>query len=486
MALNSKRKSAILLGWHGYQMDNILLIDYGSTYTKVTAVNVSESRLLGCASAYTTVDTGVGEGLENALMELERQTGKLEFHKRLACSSAAGGLRMVAIGLVPELTAKAASMASMGAGAKIVGLYSYELTEDDAAEITATSPDILLLTGGTDGGNSKCVLHNAEMLASVAGEFPIIVAGNRSGGHEAMRLLAHHRAYLCENVMPSIGELNIEPARKLIREIFLERIVRAKGLDGDMGLSADKGPGSGGKPGGRAPDYSVLMPTPAAVLTATQLLAAQTGNLVAIDVGGATTDVYSITDGAPRGAGVIYKGLPEPFAKRTVQGDIGMRYSAQGIVEAAGISRIAKLAGLSEETVSGHVEYLTEHTDTLPETSGQKALDFALAAAAIETATLRHAGSLEEAYTATGRVYIQTGKDLSDVVKIVLTGGALIHAEKQADLAAYALYSDREPQSLRPKKAEVLIDKNYILASMGLLCGYSQPAAIEIIKTALT
>ena len=98
-------------------MENILLIDYGSTYTKVTAVDVSESKLLGCASAYTTVSTGVDEGLASALSELERLTGKLEFHKRLACSSAAGGLRMVAIGLVPELTAKAASMASMGAGA---------------------------------------------------------------------------------------------------------------------------------------------------------------------------------------------------------------------------------------------------------------------------------------------------------------------------------------------------------------------------------
>jgi len=486
-------------------MENILLIDYGSTYTKVTAVDVSKPRLLGCASAYTTVSTGVGEGLVSALMELEQQTGKLEFHKRLACSSAAGGLRMVAIGLVPELTAKAASMASMGAGAKIVGLYSYELTEDDVAEITAKSPDILLLTGGTDGGNAKCVLHNAEMLAGATGEFPIIIAGNRSSGHEAMRLLAHRRAYLCENVMPSIGELNIEPARKLIREIFLERIVRAKGLDGGRKSGSGEKPGNGREPGGAgkhssgkntvdgrnpvgaaAPDHSVLMPTPAAVLTATQLLAARIGDLVAIDVGGATTDVYSITDGAPRGAGVIYKGLPEPFAKRTVEGDIGMRYSAQGIVEAAGISRIAKLAGLSEEMASEYVEYLTEHTDALPETSRQKALDFALAAAAIETATLRHAGSLEEVYTATGRAYIQTGKDLSGVGQIILTGGAMIHAEKQADLAAFALYSDRGPQSLRPKKAKVLVDKNYILASMGLLCGYSQPAAIEIMKSALT
>jgi len=105
-------------------MNPVLLVDYGSTYTKVVAVDVMKPRLLGCASAYTTVETDVREGFEHALAELERQTGKLEFQKRLACSSAAGGLRMVASGLVPELTAKAASLAAMGAGAKIVGLYS--------------------------------------------------------------------------------------------------------------------------------------------------------------------------------------------------------------------------------------------------------------------------------------------------------------------------------------------------------------------------
>jgi len=101
-------------------MENILLVDFGSTYTKVVAVDISQSRLLGCASAYTTAATDVVEGLDSALERLARQVGVLEYHKRLACSSAAGGLRMIACGLTPELTAKAASMAVMGAGAKII------------------------------------------------------------------------------------------------------------------------------------------------------------------------------------------------------------------------------------------------------------------------------------------------------------------------------------------------------------------------------
>ena len=440
-------------------MENILLIDYGSTFTKVVAVEVSKPKLLGCASAVTTVNTDVNEGLKTALLELEKQTGKLKYQKQLACSSAAGGLKMVVSGLVPDLTAKAASLASMGAGAKVIGLYSYELTEDDIAEITEKSPDIFLLTGGTDGGNKKCILHNAKMLAEAAGDFPVIVAGNRNCAREVMLILAHRRVYLCDNVMPALNVLNIEPARKMIRDIFLERIVHAKGLNS-----------------------GVIMPTPAAVLAAVQLLASDIGDLMAIDVGGATTDVYSISDGAPRGVNIINKGLPEPFAKRTVEGDIGMRYSAQGIPEAAGIKRISELVGLPEITVTEKIRYLSENTGVLPETNENKALDFALAAMAIETATLRHAGSLEEVYTSSGRTYIQTGKDLTDVRTMIMTGGVLLNTNRQKELVEYALYSDKHPQSLRPKKAKLLVDKQYILASMGLLSGYTPDAALKIMK----
>jgi len=440
--------------------ENVLLIDFGSTYTKVIAVETSEPKLLGNASAYTTIKTDVNEGLENALKELSKQTGIRKFHKRIACSSAAGGLRMVTCGLVPDLTAKAATMASMGAGAKVVGLYSYELTEDDIKEITDTSPDILLLTGGTDGGNKKTILHNAKMLADAFGDFPIIVAGNRNSSREIMEILKNRRTYQCENVMPAIGTLNIEPARQLIREIFLERIVEAKGLS-----------------------EVVLMPTPAAVLVATQLLAKELGDMLVIDVGGATTDIYSISDGSPQNAGVIYKGLPEPYTKRTVEGDIGMRYSASGIIEAAGLKRVADLAKSSEETVSEHVKHLTKHTETLPKTNEEKNLDFSLAASAIETATIRHAGSIEEVYTSSGRALVQSGKDLTNIKTIVMTGGALLNSKRQSELVEHALYNDMLPQSLRPKKAKLLIDKHYILAAMGLLSSHAPKAAIEIMKS---
>ena len=125
-------------------MEPVLLIDFGSTYTKLTAVDADGARILGTASAYTTVETDVTLGLEQALANLEQVTGPLAFTQRYACSSAAGVLRMIASGLVPELTAEAARQASLGAGAKVLKTYAFQLTQDDAAEIAALNPDIFL------------------------------------------------------------------------------------------------------------------------------------------------------------------------------------------------------------------------------------------------------------------------------------------------------------------------------------------------------
>ena len=161
-------------------MKAVLLIDFGSTMTKVTAVDVETEEILGTSQSYTTIETDIINGLNNAVKLLKEKIGDVTFVEQYACSSAAGGLRMVAIGLVPELTAKAARQASLGAGAKVIKTYSYELTESDLAEIDEINPDICLLTGGTDGGNKENIVFNAKMLARSQGKFPIIIAGNRN------------------------------------------------------------------------------------------------------------------------------------------------------------------------------------------------------------------------------------------------------------------------------------------------------------------
>jgi uncharacterized protein (TIGR01319 family) len=275
--------------------------------------------------------------------------------------------------------------------------------------------------------------------------------------------------------MPRFGVLQVEPTQQQIRQIFLNRIIQAKGLSRAAELLSD-----------------IMMPTPSAVLQAMDLLAQGRGeepgigDLVAVDVGGATTDVYSIADGMPEHMNTVYKGLPEPFSKRTVEGDIGMRYSVQGIVDAAGIQRVAQLAGLSKERVEEMVSLLKAHPDTVPNNDPElEALDFALASLAIEEAVTRHAGTMEETYTMLGLTYVQSGKNLTNVKQIVVTGGSLIHTRRTAEIAAHALYDPAHPGSLRPKTADIWVDRTYILAAMGLLSIHYPETALRIMKKEL-
>lgn len=453
-------------------MKPVLLIDFGSTYTKLTAVDMETESLMGTAQAYTTVQTDINEGLKQGLALLQKETGPLAFQETYACSSAAGGLRMITVGLVPDLTSKAAKMASLGAGAKMLKVYSFELTEEDVEEIGEARPDIILLVGGTDGGNTECILHNSKMLAALPRSHPIIIAGNRSVAKQCAKNLEGFETFVCENVMPRLGTLNIGPAQNCIRELFLRRIVQAKGLSEASELLTE-----------------IIMPTPAAVMQAVELLAGGCegekgiGELVAVDVGGATTDVYSIAAGLPASDMTFYKGLPEPYAKRTVEGDIGMRYSIHGILEAAGMERIRGLSGLPGERVKALTDHLARNTDIVPDGNEElESLDYALASMAIETAVARHAGTLEETYTVLGKAYVQQGKDLREVSQIIVTGGSLIHTKRTGEIASHALYSTADPMSLRPKAADIRVDRHYILAAMGLLSTRYPKTALRIMK----
>lgn len=457
-------------------MNAILLIDFGSTYTKVTAVDTESEEILGTASSYTTVETDINNGLNDALKKLFEKTGEIEFKERLACSSAAGGLKMVTSGFVKNLTAEASRLASLGAGAKVVGVYSYELTEDDIVEIDEKRPDIILLTGGTDGGNTECIIKNAQMLSTLKSDCPVVIAGNRAAAKKCAEILSKdgREVHVEKNVMPVFSELCIEPAQNAIRDIFLKRIVKARGLSEASELIS-----------------GIIMPTPSAVQQAMVLLADGTenepgiGELVAVDLGGATTDVYSVAEGFPQNPSTVLKGLHEPRVKRTVEGDIGMRYSIHGIAEAAGLHEISLLTGLSEEKCSEMIDYLSEHTDEVPTTDEFKRLDRALASLAIETAVKRHSGTLEQVYTPMGLAYAQEGKDLSAVTNLVATGGALIHSDCPKEVAAFAQAKANDLASLRPKQARVLVDKKYILAAMGLLSEHYSDVALRIMKKEL-
>ena len=449
-----------------------LLIDFGSTYTKLRAIDLESGAILGTGQGPSTVRTDVNQGLDAALADLEKHLSVLpEFTHRLASSSAAGGLRMVTVGLVKELTAEAARRAALGAGAKLSGTFAYRLTQGDLAEIEGLAADILLLAGGTDGGNAEVVLHNAGVLAGSAIEGPVIYAGNRSAADEVRALLeaGGKTVVVAENVMPEFNVLNIEPARAAIRKIFIDRIVHAKGIDRAAGRFD-----------------SVLMPTPAAVLEGARLLAQGTethdglGDLVVVDIGGATTDIHSIAKGDPARDGVILHGLPEPFAKRTVEGDLGMRHNARAIVDLAGAAAIAADAGLDEAAVARHLDAIDADVERLPKAPDEHAFDRALARAAVHQAVARHAGRVKVMQTVTGPATMQEGKDLSEVETVIGTGGALAHGSDPAGVLAAALADPADPGSLRPRAPRFLIDGEYLLYAVGLLAEAAPEAALKL------
>lgn len=450
----------------------LLLIDFGSTYTKLTAVDLKDLRIAGTADSITTVDTNVMKGLNNALKILKSKIGyAIRFKEKIASSSAAGGLRMVAVGLVPELTAEAARLAALKAGAKVVGVFYYKLSESDLDTINNLSPDIILLAGGTDGGNKECIIHNAGILGRLQLDVPIVLAGNSYAASEAETILTSFgkEVYVTDNVLPNLKDLNVEPAREIIRRIFIKKIIYAKGID-------------------KAQEFidGIIMPTPAAVLEAAKLLADGTceeeglGDLIVVDVGGATTDTHSINKGLSSYPNVIYKGLPQPYAKRTVEGDLGVRYNAPNLITMVEESELEEIKSCFD--ISSWVEYLNKSVGALPDTKEKVLLDQIMARKAVEIAVGRHAGTLETVHMPGATRIFQRGKDLTNIKYIIGTGGPIIHSDNPLDILKGCLLKEGEKGLLKPTNPKFLLDKKYILASMGLIADKYPLEALKIMK----
>lgn len=452
-----------------------MLVDFGSTFTKVTVVDIAKEKILGRAQTPTTVEEDITIGFKNAVKKIEETTCLTvnQFDKILACSSAAGGLRMIVIGLVPELTVEAAKRATLGAGAIVIGTYSFELTQKDLNEIVSLNPDIILLSGGTDGGDKNVIVHNAKMLATAKLDVPIIIAGNRVVSGEVYENLkkAGKTVRITDNVMPELDRLEVLKVREIIREIFVSHIIKAKGLHKVKKYLDD-----------------IVLPTPAAVLSAAELLSQGTeeesgiGGLIVVDVGGATTDIHSVSLGEPSKSDVIVKGLPEPYIKRTVEGDLGIRYNAANIIEKAGWSYIIKETGLSKEIIEKRIEQITENVNTISTNSEGKILDQVLAKFAVKTAMERHAGIIKQVYTPNGEVSVQYGKDLTKVSKIIGCGGIFCYGNDQYSILNSALFDPENPWSLKAKEAELFVDKEYIMAHMGLIASKHPTKALRILK----
>ena len=446
-------------------MDNIkILIDFGSTYTKVVAVDLQKIEIAAAARVPSTVETDITSGLEESLKIIGEKARISDIDKKeaLACSSAAGGLRMVCSGFVPELTSKAANLAALGAGAKVIKNFSYKLTSDEVKEIESIAPDILLLSGGTDGGDDGVILHNARMLAQTGKAITnIIVAGNKTTYDDLKNIFKNSgkNVIYTKNVMPEIGVLDVAPCNKEIRDLFMKNIIQAKGIAKARAIIKD-----------------VIMPTPSAVLEAAKLLASDKkyfGEVMVIDPGGATTDVHSIAKGLPARQDIMVVGLPEPYEKRTVEGDLGMKYN---------LDRLTELAAAKE--TPPHFAAVVErfHKGKLPETSEEYTCHLLLSCLMVEVAVGRHCGRLEVIYTPNGERMIQHGKDLTGIKSVIGTGGPVIFSQNPRKILEGVLFRPDNPYILKPKKPNFYLDTEYILYAVGLLAQSEPGKALQLAK----
>jgi len=467
-------------------MQLALLVDFGSTYTKIAAVDLGEEEVIGWAQASSTVDTDMTLAYEEAFSEVKAQLGNkdIDFDYRLCCSSAAGGLRIVCSGLVPSLTSKAAMFAGCSAGGKVIGCYSYELSDYEKAQIEELKPDIVMLVGGTDGGDKKTIINNAKLLATTRLRCPFIMAGNKSASAEVEAILeaGGKDVIVTDNVLPELHRLNIPPVQESIERAFMGRIINGKGLEKAKSLVSPR-----------------IIPTPLAVFNAAQILAKGTereeglGELVVIDVGGSTTDVNSMSQGKSAEANVIEHGIPEPFAKRTVEGDLGVRSSASivaGFIDQEKLEEISAHAVFAMPALADireMADFVTANTDHVPQAKEEGLINEVLAFICVDLAMTRHAGKMELIYSPSGeKVFLKSGKDLRGIKKVIGTGGVFAHEYNHNFILQGVRAAGHQPLPvLKPEAPEFYVDRDYIFYGMGLLSEVFPDKALRILKRSL-
>lgn len=431
-------------------------VDVGSTFTKATLVDLDAGTVVGLAEHRTTFETDVLDGVDACVAALDAHDVPV-----LVCSSAGGGLRIAVVGAEELVTAEAGRRVALSSGGKVVAVVAAAARGfgvDDLAE-----PDVVLLTGGTDGGNTEVVVAAARTLHASGWRGPVVVAGNADAADEVVAVLAGLPVVVADNVVPQIGVLRPEGARAAIREVFLSHVIGGKQLsardDGEAFVSLVRGA------------------TPDVVLTGVEVLAREHGqDVVVVDVGGATTDVHSVVELDPEDAGLARDVVAPTSLTRTVEGDLGMRWSALTTVEAG--ERPDLLPAARDRA---------ERPAYVPDSEGDRDDDEAIARLAVGLALRRHAGRSRVVVGPEGRVVERTGTDLREVGLVVASGGVLRHGrECVADrVLAGSLGADVEGGWQLPEHPRVVVDADYVLAAVGLLAGTHPDVACRLARSVL-
>lgn len=446
---------------------DVLVAEIGSTTTVVNAfsgIHTENPVFIGQGQSPTTVlDGDVTIGLKGAVDDLKRNlnTDEIEYDDFLASSSAAGGLKMTVHGLVYDMTAKAAKEAALGAGAIIHLVTAGRLRRSDIKKIQDIKPNIILIAGGLDFGERDTALYNAEEIAALNLGIPVIYAGNIENHEDIKEIFKDYNSklYIVDNVYPKVDLLNVEPCRRVIQSAFEEHIVHAPGMT--KVRSMVKGP---------------IIPTPGAVMEAAKLLKEDIGDLIVIDVGGATTDVHSVTKDSDEIARILLS--PEPEAKRTVEGDLGVYVNMKNVLSRIGEEKLQSELGFD-------IKPIIENYKPIPKTDEEKRFVEKLTLEAVLTAVKRHAGTVRRLYGESGRKSVAEGKDLTQVKYIIGTGGALTRLPGRVDIMKKISESGKGTELFPTKEAKILVDNHYIMASLGVLSKKYPQAALKLLKKSL-
>ena len=452
---------------------DVLVAEIGSTTTVVNAFDHLESDnpvFLGQGQAPTSVKEGdVNIGLQAAIEDMKKnlhiENEKLEYTNMLATSSAAGGLRMTVHGLVYDMTVKAAKEAALGAGANIHLITAGKLSKVDMIKLDRIKPNIILIAGGVDYGERETALYNSELIAASDLNIPVIYAGNIAVADDVKLIFESYskekNLHIVPNVYPKIDILNIEPTREVIQDIFEKHITEAKGMEKIREMV--NGP---------------IIPTPGAVMKASKILKDEIGDLVTIDVGGATTDIHSVTEGTEKVNKILVE--PEPVAKRTVEGDLGVFINKKNIVDLIKIEKLEKELNMTPEDI----EKFTNSDIAIPETEEHKRFIERLTKEAVIVSINRHAGGYRTYFGGKSDT-LAFGKDLTAVKWIVGTGGALTRLTAREEILNSISQFNRADKLLPTAEAKILIDNDYIMASLGVLSSLNKEAAIKLLLKSL-
>jgi uncharacterized protein (TIGR01319 family) len=448
-----------------------LVAEIGSTTTIVNAFDKLDSNnpvFLGSGFAPTSIDKGdvtIGFNQAKANLMQNLNVSELLAKETFASSSAAGGLKMSVHGLVYDMTVKAAKEAALGAGANLKIITSGILDEYQLDELKSSNLNIIMVSGGVDYGERKTALENAKRIAELKLNIPVIYAGNIQNQNIVKRFFEDNNQekylYISNNVYPKIDVLEVENTRKIIQDVFEKHIIQAPGMEHIKEIINE-----------------AIIPTPGAVMEASKLLQAAIGDLITVDVGGATTDIHSVTEGKEEINKILI--APEPFAKRTVEGDLGVFVNKDNVVSIIGIENLQRELKLSEV----ELRELLENYKPIPNAS-QIPLTEKLTEVAFDLALKRHAGKLIYMFNSSGKVAYAEGKDLSNVLFIVATGGALTRLTNRVEIIKNVLGRQTDLTLAPSKKTKIIIDNDYIMASLGVLSKKHPEAALKLLMKSL-